>query len=194
MFWLTFQAIYGNSFIEFIWKPNVRSSLPRFINSRRIFSGLCRRKNWKVFSKYCNPFTHASRCHQLCKLSELVGLATSLRLSTRCCAPHQCQCGTAVKQLGHYGLLCNRAAGRISHHANSPGPYKRQFSSRSWAGRSATWLLVSGLTLIRGTRLSLWCGKLHASLVPLRRACGFVRAGAVANLAEDLKRCKYRAW
>lgn len=45
-------------------------------------------------------------------------LAISLRLVAQCCAPYQCQCGTAVEQLGHHGLSYTRAAGRISPHAS----------------------------------------------------------------------------
>ena len=47
-----------------------------------------------------------------------VRLACGLRLGTKLCEPHRCQCGAQVDTSGHHGLSCGSAG--------APSPYPRK--------------------------------------------------------------------
>jgi hypothetical protein len=133
---------------------------------------------------------------------DTVRIASSLRLGTPMCHPHECRCGAEVDERASHGLSCKRSAGRFSRHSAINDVIKRALGSAHIPAvlePSGTFRddgkRPDGLTLIpwyRGKCL-LWDATCVDTLAASYLQTTSRQAGAAAKAAETKKHQKYRA-
>lgn len=127
-------------------------------------------------------------------------IAVGLRLGTKLCEPHRCQCGRAVDQFGRHGLSCVKSAGRLYRHWAINDLVRRALSTASVPST----LEPNGMTRDDGKRpdgasLVPWClGRALVwdatcvdTLAPSHVASSARSVGAAAEQAQLNKHRKY---